>query len=149
MENTQKSQQAAENVISQSEVLMGSTYPRWVEFVLAAKVSDADDEEALFSWISGGQGAPICPGFDDVTCDECNGAGGACEYCAGNGRVELCQREHYASTQAMVNGMSAFEWGLRCRLESMLAQLELGDIAGAIAQLRIELDGFEPLIETK
>jgi hypothetical protein len=31
----------------------------------------------------------------------------------------------------------------------MLAQLELGDIAGAIAQLRIELDGFEPLIETK
>jgi hypothetical protein len=145
---TDKSHQDVQDVIEQSELLSTVTYPRWVEIIISAEVQSEDDYEELFDWAGGGHGGPICPEQLTVACDRCaeTSEGAECEACEGAGTFEICGREHYASAQETVNGMSAWEWGLRCRLEAVLALLETGDTVGGMAALRHELEGFEPLL---
>jgi hypothetical protein len=145
---TEKSHQDAQNVIEQSEMLSTVTYPRWVEIIISAEVENEQDYAELFDWAAGGQGGAICPGQETTACESCQGAaeGIACEECDGIGTFVECGRAHFASAQEMVNGMSAWEWSMRCRLETVVAQLETGDVVGAMAALRHELAGFEPLL---
>jgi hypothetical protein len=147
---TEKSHELAQSVIANSELLQGTTWPRWAEFTVTAQVFSEEDYEQLFAFVSGDMGGPVCPSTDPVACPACQGRGMqyevACLECEATGEVRVCAREHYAHAQVMINGLSAFETMMKQRLEALLALLESGQVETALERLREELEGFQPLL---
>lgn len=147
---TEKSHEQAMNAIESSEMLQGTTWPRWAEFTVTAQVASEEDFEELFAYVSGEAGGPICPDGVMVECPACEGTSMQqtvmCPECSGSGEVRGCGREHFAHAQMMVDGLSAFETMMKRRLEAVMALLESGQVQEATEMLRHELAGFEPLI---
>jgi hypothetical protein len=147
---TEKSHEQAMNAIQSSDMLQGTTWPRWAEFTVTAQVHSEEDFEELFAYVSGEVDGPICPDGGSVPCSACDGATAeqseVCSECDGDGVVRGCGREHFAHAQMVHDGLSAFEAMMKLRLEAVVALLESEQVEAATAMLREELAGFAPLL---